>query len=48
MRREDRPAKCAHCGHGIRPDGGWLEIQYSSRAQAWLCLSCHLRARRGR
>ena len=46
MSRDDRPERCAHCWSKIRRDGGWLEIQYSSIAKAWLCLACHLRALR--
>jgi len=42
MLRDDRPECCEHCQQAERADGGWLEIQYSSAAQAWLCLRCHL------
>ena len=40
----NRPPRCARCQHDLRTDGRPLEIQYSIAAQAWVCLTCHLRA----
>lgn len=38
------PEYCEGCYRYSHANGRWFEIQYSTAAKAWLCLTCHLRA----
>lgn len=36
----DNPGKCSRCKHAYHSNGKRMDIHWSIRAQAWLCISC--------
>lgn len=40
----NNPEKCSRCNHGFHSNGRPMDIHWSIRAQAWLCLWCHFEA----